>query len=650
MTPPFRQADRLGRLTTELGDDAIVLLRFDGTDYLNDLYEYRVQGLADSDDLDFDALIGTHASVEIGTRDGVRVFDGIIASARWAGVGENGHRYDLTLRPWFWLAGRRRNQRIFHDRTVVQIIREVLADYAQLGDPALEIELSDDYPVLEYTVQYRESDLDFVRRQMERHGISFYFRHAMGSHTLVLTDDVLAHDSIGERPFKSYDGHHQYEQEHFWEWTPERNLTTGAIRLTDYDFKKPLQAMEAEHAGDAAHAQGRIESFDYPGDYAQQETGRSTARLRTRQEQGLDRRNRATGDCASLGSGMRVRLGGDKVPGTGETYLCLAATHSFVSESYGSGGAGSDGYSFTGSYVLMPDTAPMAPPRRTAQPVVHGPQTAKVVGEGEVDCDEFGRILVRFHWDLDEAYSMRCRVSQSWAGSGWGGMVIPRNGMEVVVEFLEGDPDKPLVTGCVFNGANPPPMALPEHRTRSTFKTSSVAAQGFNELTFEDKGGEEFIYLHAQKNLDMKVLNSARRRVDFDDTVSVGNDSNLIVAANRTESIEGLLDLSVKGAMSEKIDGDRGLTVGGTYATRAGGDLTLKAEGEIVIDAAKITLVAGGAALVLEGGAVNAAPVLNVGSASPGAAALPAIPAVLKAAAAAGSPFVSHCPLANAGA
>ena len=645
MNATFRQTDRLGRLTTELGGDTLVLLRFDGTDFVNDLFKYNVQTLAEHSDLDLDALMGTHASVEIGTRAGTRVFDGIVTSARWAGVGENGHRYDLTLRPWFWLAGRRRNQCIFHNRTVVQIVEEVLADYADLGDPALDVSLGGDYPVLEYTVQYRESDLDFVRRQLERHGITFHFRHAAGSHSLVLTDDVLTHDSIGERPFKSFDGHHQYDQEHFWGWTPERNLTTGAIRLTDYDFKKPLQAMEADQTGDAAHAHGQIESFDWPGDYADQSRGKQVARLRTHQERGGDRRNRAIGDCASLGSGMRVKLGGDPVPGSGETYLCLAATHSFVSEAYGSGHMSSDGYSFTGNYVLMPDTAPMAPPRRSPVPVVHGPQTAEVVGDGEVDCDEYGRILVRFHWDLEHAHSMRCRVSQNWAGSNWGGMVIPRTGMEVVVEFLEGDPDKPLVTGCVYNGLNGTPMALPEYKTRSSFKTNSVGGQGFNELTFEDKGGEEFVYLHAQKNLDVKVLNSAQRRVEFDDTVSIGNDSNLVVAGNRTESVEGMLDLTVKGRMSEKIDGDLGTSVGGSHATRAGGDLTLKAEGEIVIDAARITLVAGGAAVVLEGGAVNVAPVLNVGSASPGAAALPAIPAVLKAAAGMGSPFVSHCPL-----
>ena len=343
MNAPFKQAERLGRLTTELGDDTLALLRFDGTEYLNDLFEYRIEALSTRDDLDFDGLIGTHATVEIGTHDGSRLFDGIVVSARWAGVGENGHRYDLTLRPWLWLASKRRNQRIFHNKTVQEIIEELLDDYRQLGDPALEIALSQDYPVLEYTVQYRETDLDFMRRQLERHGISFHFRHAEGSHTLVLTDDVLAHELIGERPFKSYSGHHQYDHEHFWDWAPERHLTTGAIRLTDYNFHTPLQVMETNHTGDAAHSQGQIESFDYPGDYPDEGLGRTLARLRTSQERGADRRNRAVGDCASLSAGLRVTLSGDKVPGGGETYLCLAATHHFLSQAYGSGGRGSDG-------------------------------------------------------------------------------------------------------------------------------------------------------------------------------------------------------------------------------------------------------------------------------------------------------------------
>jgi type VI secretion system secreted protein VgrG len=304
------------------------------------------------------------------------------------------------------------------------------------------------------------------------------------------------------------------------------------------------------------------------------------------------------------------------------------------------------GGQFRAQFVLMPEDAPFAPRRKTPLSRVYGPHTAKVVGDSEIDCDEHGRILVRFHWDLDDKYSMRCRVSQNWAGRHFGGLIIPRYGMEVVVEFLDGDPDKPLVTGCVYNGSNYTPTELPKNKTRSVFKTKTHEGEGFNELTFEDKKDDEFIYIHAAKNYEVHVENSSQTRVEFDENISIGNNSNLAIKANRTETVDADMGLTVKGQMLEKVDGDRGMDTGGSHAIKTGGDLTIKAGGEIVLDASKITLVAGGAALVVSG-TVNAAPVLNVGSASPGAAALPAIPAVLEAAAGEGSPFVSHCPLAD---
>ncbi|MFV0408833.1 MAG: type VI secretion system Vgr family protein [Paracoccus sp. (in: a-proteobacteria)] len=571
MFAPFLQAERIGRLNTALGANILALLRFEGTDFLNDNFEYRVEALGAVPDLDFDALIGTHATIEIGGLLNSQHFDGIVTQARWAGTGENGHRYDLVLRPWFWLASRRRNQRIFHNRTIIEILQELLADYAPLGDPALEMKLSKEYPVLEYTVQYRESDMDFARRQMERHGISFHFVHAVGSHTMVLTDDALAHEQIGPRPYRAYDGHHQAEGEHFWEWAPERNLTTGAVRLIDYNFKKPTQAMETDQIGDAVYAQGQIESYEYPGDYASQDLGRIMAGLRTEQERGGDHRSRAVGDCTSLKAGKRVTLNGDIIPGTGQTYLCLTASHNFVSEAYGSGGRDSDGYAFTGAYVLMPDTAPMVPPRRTNVPVIYGPQTATVVGEGEIDCDEYGRILVRFHWDLSNAYSMRCRVSQNWAGAGWGGMFIPRVGMEVVVEFLEGDPDKPLVTGNVFNGKNAAPYELPANKTRMVMRSQTHQGSGFNELSFEDQAGSEEIYMHGQKDHRVMILNDQNQNIGndrsktigHDQTETIGNDKTITIGNNHTETITKDKVLSVGGSHTESVTGDMSVSITG---------------------------------------------------------------------------------------
>ncbi|MFO1165823.1 MAG: type VI secretion system tip protein TssI/VgrG [Paracoccus sp. (in: a-proteobacteria)] len=540
MNAPFKQTERLGRLSTALGGDVLALLRFDGSDHLNELFEYRIEALAGSADVDFDALIGTHATVTLEGRAGPRRFDGIVTQARWAGTGENGHRYDLVLRPWCWLAGRRVNQRIFHNKTVVQIVSEIFADYASLGDPAFAFKLSEDYPVLEYTVQYRESDLDFVRRQLERHGISFHFSHADGSHTMVMTDDVLAHDSIGMRPYKSYDGHHQAEGEHFWDWAPESNLTTGAARLIDYNFKTPAAAMESDHLGDARHAFGQLESYEYPGDFLDQEAGRKMARRRLKQFRGSAARSRASGDCLSLGAGLLVELGGDPAPGTGKRYVCLSASHHFVSEAYGSGTTRSDGYSFSGSYVLMPDTAPLAPPRNTPAPIVQGPQTAVVVGDGEIDCDEFGRVLVRFHWDLEDARSMRCRVSQNWAGNGLGGVVIPRIGMEVVVDFIDGDPDKPIVTGCVVNGSNGNIYGLPASKTKSGFKTKTHEGAGFNELSFEDANGAEKIFMHAQKDLERVVKDNESTTVENGNraiSVLTGDETKTVASGNLTETV-----------------------------------------------------------------------------------------------------------------
>lgn len=547
MNKALSQVSRMGRLSTVLGPDVLVLRRFEGAERLNDLFEWTVDCLAVQADIDFDALIGTHATVSLTTRQGAREFDGIVTEARWLGAGDNGHRYRLVLKPWVFLASLRRNQRIFHNRTVVQILTELLSAYADAGP--LTLALSADYPVLEYTVQYRETDLAFATRLMERHGISYHFTQSEGGHEMVLTDTADAHASIGARAFHPNSARHPEEADHFWDWRPARRITTGAVRLTDYNFKTPTAAMETDQTGDAAHAQGRIESFDWPGGYPDQGRGRVVARLRVGAERGQDRRYEAEGDVIALAAGARVTLTGDGGLGAGigldEEHLCLAASHSYSSDGYGSGAAEGDGYAYSGRYLLMPATAPMLPELKTPRADVKGPQTAVVVGEGEIDCDEFGRILVRFHWDLAKANSMRCRVSQSWAGAGWGGMVIPRVGMEVVVEFLDGDPDQPLVTGCVYNGRNRVPYELPAHKTRSTFRTDTHQGSGFNELRFEDEKGEEEIFVHAQKDMNLDILNNHTKHVANNDVELIENNRIIEVVRNHSEAVGGSMSVHV---------------------------------------------------------------------------------------------------------
>ena len=540
----FSQSSRMGRLSTVLGTDVLVLMRFEGHERVNGLFDYKIECLAATDDIDFDALLGTHATVKLRTHDGAdRPFDGVVSEARWLGAGENGHRYSLVLKPWFWLASLRRNQRIFHNKTAVDIVSEILNEYASAGP--FEIRLTREYPELEYTVQYRESDMDFACRMMERFGISYHFAQNDGGHSMVLTDAIESHDTIGERPFKPYDGHHQEQIEHFWQWRPARRITTGAVRLTDYNFKSPTASMETNSSSNSGYAQGQIESFDWPGDYLDSGRGEAVARLRSGGEKGQEARFEAAGDIPALGAGVRVVLGGEPMPGSGGDYLCLTAHHGYTSDNYGSGGEVGDGYAYTGRYVLLPAAAPLLPELKTPRADVKGPQTAVVVGDGEIDCDEFGRILVQFHWDLDAAFSMRCRVSQSWSGNGWGGMVIPRIGMEVVVEFLDGDPDKPLVTGCVYNGANKPPYPLPAHKTKSVFRSDTHQGTGFNELMFEDEKGAEKIYLHAEKDHEIHIENNRAKRVDRNQSESVGNNKSIEVGNNHHEVIGGNMTLMV---------------------------------------------------------------------------------------------------------
>jgi len=543
MNAPFSQETRPGRLTCDLGEDALVLTGFQGEERLNGLFDFEVSCLAATAGVEFDRLIGTHATVHIATlQGGEQAFDGIVTEARWTGPSDQGDGYRLRLQPWLFLASLRRNQRIFHRKTVVQILEELLAAYANAGQ--FEMRLEADYPELEYTVQYRESDLAFACRMMERHGISYHFEHVPDSHLMVISDDPLRHGQIGARPYRAHGGHHQREIGHLRSWSPARRITTGAIKVTDFNFKTPNAMMELERDGDAAHPQGGIESYDYPGDYLETGRGKLVADLRIAAERGQSERYSAEGDVVSLRAGSRMTLEGDPVPGHGLEYLCLAASHRFTANAYRSGG-GSSEEAYAGAYLLMPSDRPMTPERETPLAEVKGPQTGTVVGEGEIDCDEFGRILVHLHWDLEKSYTMRCRVSQSWSGNGWGGMVIPRIGMEVVVEFLEGDPDKPLVTGCVYNGKTAVPYPLPEHKTRSTFKTDTHQGRGFNELRFEDKADNEEIFLHAQKDRNSKIENNQSERVNVNKVESVGRNKASEIGNNYLQLVDGDMMLRV---------------------------------------------------------------------------------------------------------
>jgi type VI secretion system secreted protein VgrG len=530
MASPYTQDRRIGRLETPLGKDRLLLTGFEATERLSQLFEFRVEAInTDKKILGFDEAIARHCTVTLRTVDGgERIFDGMLAEARWLGTRAEGNRYELILRPWLWLLSKRVNALIFHDLTAPQIVERIFGEHGGLAD--FQPALSRNYPTLEYCAQYCESDMDFVCRLMEEHGISYHFRHSAGAHKLVMGDSVSAYKPVprASRPFIAIDAQHNRDTEHLSLWRPERRFTTGKVAMTDYDFKKPSANMKAEKTGDAGYEQGKLESFVFPGRYVSQSDGTDYAQVQLDMRRAEDSHFHAEGDCATLYPGSLVDLTGHPDDGQNQQYLVLMASHRFDGQAYRSGSGGDQVY--TGVYEFMRADQPFAPAMTSPKPYIRGPQTAKVVGEGEIDCDKYGRILVRFHWDRKGDQSRRVRVAQVSAGQNWGAIFTPRVGHEVIVDFLEGDPDQPIVVASVYNGENMPPFGLPGAKNIAGWKTNSTTGGGgYNEFVMDDSKGSELVRFHAQKDLDSTVGNDERRLVKNDRKTKVKNNDTLDV-------------------------------------------------------------------------------------------------------------------------
>jgi len=548
------QDNRIGELTTPLGKDKLVVVRMDGTEGINELFEFRIDAISEEENINFDAAIGKNCTLKLNSiAGGERFFDGILVQTQSHDTDDGAFAYTLTLRPWLWMLSKRTNLLIFHEKTAPDIISEVFGKH---GFAKFENLLTKSYPTLEYTVQYRESDLNFVLRLMELHGISYYFKFSDGEHKLVLSDSISAYEPLpgSTRPYYPLREQNRREEEHIHHWVPERKFTTGKTTLNDYDFKNPNSNLIAEKNGDASYSNSDLEAYDYPGKYIEQSDGTKYAEALIDMVRSEDNQFLASGDCMELASGQLITLEKHPEGAFNKEYLALQCSHSFTAESYISGVGDQSTETYKGTYSLLSSDTPIAPIPKSPKPLVQGPQTAKVVGKGEIDVDEHGRILVQFHWDREDDKSMRCRLSQIWAGNKWGGIFIPRVDMEVIVEFLEGDPDKPIVIGAVYNGNNKPPFDLPADKNINGFKSNSTeGGGGYNELVFDDTKGDELFRVHAQHDMESKVLNDERREVDNDRSTTIGNDDTLDVG--RDLYIEAGRKITLKvGASSIVID------------------------------------------------------------------------------------------------
>jgi type VI secretion system secreted protein VgrG len=552
MASPYKQDRRPGELHTPLGENELVLRRLDAIEGISELFEYRVLAISHRIEPDFNRIIGRNCTVTLTDRAGEpRYFDGILTDVQLVGIEHEDFIYRMTLRPWLWLLSKRTNCLIFHEKTAPEIIDQIFKAHSDFAKVEQILE-EDKYPVKEYCVQYRESDMAFVCRLMEEAGISYHFVHEKGKHTLVMGDGTAAYKPVpgSKRKFVPTDQPHWRDEEHFNIWRPERRFTSGKTTLEEYDFKKPTAELRTEKSNPGKYANGELELFDYPGKHTEQEDGKKLANWWLESEQAQDEHVFASGNCLSCAPGQRVTLTEHPNSQHNQEYLILRATHSYDGQHYRSTSADAgQGYQVT--HELMTSKRPYAPPIVTPLPRINGPQTATVVGEGEIDCDEYGRILVRFHWDRADDQSMRVRVGQVWAGQKWGGIFTPRVGMEVIVDHLEGDPDQPIVIGCVYNKDNMPPYPLPNERNKSGWKSQSTAnaPAGYNEIMMDDTFMDELIQVHAQKDLDTTVENDERRKVGINRKTNIGINDTLDVGVMLTVTANAQISLTV-GASS----------------------------------------------------------------------------------------------------
>lgn len=597
MASSISQANRLLRIATPLGPDKLLLRSFTGSEAISELFSFHLDLVSEDHAIDFDSLVGQNVTfgVLLADQQNFRYFNGFISRfAQLPVLGRLAH-YQAEVVPRLWFLTRITDCRIYQNQTVPEIIQDVLE---RNGVRDVELQLQGSYRRREYCVQYRETCYNFIRRLMEQEGIYYYFKHEDGKHTLVLGDSPSAHPPCPHQETARYEPTagvgFTREEDYVTSWRVQQELRSGRCTATDFNFETPLTSLLSSL--ESRIRQGgntSLELYDYPGEYLKRDEGEREVRLRMEQEEAAHVLIQAAGTCRAFTAGYRFNLADHDRADQNASYLLTSVTHTAHEGAFYSGVGGDQEASYDNTFTAIPHSVPFRPARVTPKPVVHGSQTAIVVGPKgeEIYTDKYGRVKVQFHWDrlgqYDEKSSCWIRVSQPWAGKGWGAMWIPRIGQEVIVDFLEGDPDRPIITGRVYNAVQTPPYDLPAQQTKSTFRSySSKGGGGFNEIRFEDKKGSEQIFIYSEGRLDL--------RVKGDSFETIGGERHLIVEKDQFELVKKDQHLQVRGDKNEKVDGAVSLQAGMTIHQKAGQNYALSACSEIHLNA--------GCNLVLESG------------------------------------------------
>ena len=578
--PEFVQEDRVLSID-KVGGIEFSLGGFVGSEEMSGLFSYRLEVTSTNLNVEAKDVIGKpvgfriedHADIDSDRAGSPREFHGVIAEI-YAGQKSVDHRdYTLVVVPWLWMLRKRTDCRIFQKKTVVEIVEAV---FGNLGFSDFDkSNIRGTYPKLDFCVQYRETDFDFVSRLLEEFGIFYFFRMSAGMHKMILADESVAHAACETNGVKQGEG--SVDERHVRRWTKHLTHVSGMARYRDYNFSTPTDTLEAQESSvvDLPKKDSYV-LYDYPGRYPTVSDGGKRAKARIEAEEVSHCIVDGDGNVESFSAGTKFKIEShDCEEEEGQEYVLTGVVHRVYMM------PSSDlkpRLYYANEFECIPKRVVFRPARVTPRPVVKGPQTAVVVGTSgeEIDPDKYGAVKVQFHWDRegqkDENSSCFVRVSQPIAGKNWGGLWLPRIGQEVVVEFLEGDPDRPLITGSVYNEDNMPPYELPANKTQSVMKTRSTKegkAENFNELRFEDKKGSEQIYFHAEKDFDRVVENndtlvvgkdgegSQTITIEKDRTIEVkeGNDTYTVKKGDRTATVEtGNDTYTVK-------KGDRTLTI-----------------------------------------------------------------------------------------
>ena len=614
-----------------------MLISFSGTEQLGRLFEYRLELASEDYQIEPEDIVGENVSIRLNLGDkGVRYFNGHVN--HFTQITSSGQlaRYRATVVPWFWFLTRVADCRIFQEKTVPEIILQIFRDR---GFTDYDKRLSCEYRKWEYCVQYRETDFNFISRLMEQEGIYYYFKHENGKHSLVMADSHSAHESYPK--FEQLEYHPADKgtttEECISDWSVETHLQPGSYAINDFSFKKPQTPLLAKANASGSAEQGgsnnSYEIYDYPGDYTTYNDGTEYAKKRIEELQAQYKVTIAKSDSRGICPGCLFNLSDHPLADQNQKYLITSANYTIQGDDIFSTGAAGSECIFSCSFTVININSSKAfrSQRITPKPKISGPQTAFVVGPAaeEICTDEFGRVKVKFHWDrhsnADENSSCWIRVAQVWAGKKWGAMYIPRIGQEVIVEFLEGNPDRPIITGRVYNAKAMPPYDLPGNETISTLKSNSSkpggAGGGFNEIRFEDKKDEEQIFIHAEKNMDVRVKsdrfetidnnrhlhvkkdkfehvdNNRSEEVDSDHKEKIGKDRNLAVKGKEAKEVGKSLSLTVKGNVNEVFKAD--------HSEQTTGDYYLKATNIVIEGTTNVTVKVGQSYIAIEAGGIK---------------------------------------------